>query len=81
MLIIDETPLNIYLILTYLIYRGLDHLYVKKFGKVGDYTRILCEKKGLPPGTPLKIYEVGILNVINDIICFQKVLTEKEYVL
>jgi len=73
---------------------GLGHLYIQKFGKVGDYTRILCEKKEFPPDTPLKIYEEIKPNMIEemkpkntfqqseiqdgDIICFQKALTEKE---
>ncbi|PKY40515.1 hypothetical protein RhiirA4_494323 [Rhizophagus irregularis] len=37
---------------------GLGHLYVREYDKVGDYTKILCERKNLPPDTPLKIYEV-----------------------
>lgn len=32
------------------------------FSKVGDYTRIFCEKKKLPPDTLLKIYEACIFN-------------------
>ena len=52
------------MILTYLIYRGLGHLYIQKFGKVGDYIRVLCEKKEFPQDTPLRIYEVGTLNVV-----------------
>lgn len=73
---------------------GLGHLYIQKFGKVGDITRVLCEKKEFPPDTPLKIYEEIKPNMIEemklkstfqqseiqdgDIICFQKALTEKE---
>ncbi|CAB4444830.1 unnamed protein product [Rhizophagus irregularis] len=73
---------------------GLGHLYVQKFGKVGDITRVLCEKKEFPPDTPLKIYEEVKPNMIEemhfeftfqqseiqdgDIICFQKALTERE---
>ncbi|CAB4397754.1 unnamed protein product [Rhizophagus irregularis] len=73
---------------------GLGHLYVQKFGKVRDITRILCEKKKFSPDTPLKIYEEIKPNMIEekkpkstfqqseiqdgDIICFQKTLTEKE---
>ncbi|GES93025.1 cysteine proteinase [Rhizophagus clarus] len=73
---------------------GLGHLYIQKFGKVGDITRVLCEKKEFPPGTPLKIYEEIEPNIIEemkfkstfqqseiqdgDIICFQKALTDKE---
>ncbi|PKY24462.1 cysteine proteinase [Rhizophagus irregularis] len=75
---------------------GLGHLYLRKFSKVSDYTCILCEKKGFPSHTPLKIYEEVRPDTIvemklrstfqqsdiqnGDIICFQKVLTEKEYV-
>ncbi|RIA93955.1 ICP0-binding domain of ubiquitin-specific protease 7-domain-containing protein [Glomus cerebriforme] len=74
---------------------GLGHLYVQKFDKVGDYTRVLCEKKEFPPDTPLKIYEEIKPNMIEemklestfeqsqiqdgDIICFQKILTKKDY--
>ncbi|CAB5376644.1 unnamed protein product [Rhizophagus irregularis] len=73
---------------------GLGHLYIQKFGKVGDITRVLCEKKEFPPDTPLKIYEEVKPNMIEemhleftfqqseiqdgDIICFQKALTERE---
>ncbi|CAB4475303.1 unnamed protein product [Rhizophagus irregularis] len=73
---------------------GLGHLYVQKFGRVRDITRILCEKKKFSPNTPLKIYEEIKPNMIEekkpkstfqqsemqdgDIICFQKTLTEKE---
>ncbi|RIA93964.1 hypothetical protein C1645_873749 [Glomus cerebriforme] len=73
---------------------GLGHLYIQKFGKVGDYTRVFCEKKEFPLNTPLKIYEEMKPNMIEemkpkstfqqseiqdgDIICFQKALTEKE---
>ncbi|RIA93959.1 ubiquitin carboxyl-terminal hydrolase 5 [Glomus cerebriforme] len=73
---------------------GLGHLYIQKFGKVGDYTRVLCEKKEFPPDTPLKIYEEIKPNMIEemklkstfqqseiqdgDIICFQRALTDKE---
>ncbi|CAB4444823.1 unnamed protein product [Rhizophagus irregularis] len=69
---------------------GLGHLYVREYDKVGDYTKILCERKNLPPDTPLKIYEEIKPNMIEkmdlnftfkqleiqngDIICFQKVL-------
>ncbi|PKY61708.1 hypothetical protein RhiirA4_487043, partial [Rhizophagus irregularis] len=75
-------------------FEGLGHLYVQKIGKVGDITRVLCEKKNFSPDTPLKIYEEIKPNMIEemklestfqqsefqdgDIICFQKVLTEKE---
>ncbi|GBB89580.1 hypothetical protein RclHR1_01630018 [Rhizophagus clarus] len=38
-------------------FEGLGHLYVQKFNKVGDYTQVFCEKKELPPRTPLEIYE------------------------
>ncbi|CAB4475297.1 unnamed protein product [Rhizophagus irregularis] len=73
---------------------GLGHLYIQKFGKVGDITRVLCKKKEFPPDTPLKIYEEVKPNMIEemhleftfqqseiqdgDIICFQKALTERE---
>ncbi|RHZ60946.1 hypothetical protein Glove_350g9 [Diversispora epigaea] len=73
---------------------GLNHLYIHKFGKVGDIVHTLCEKKDLPPNTPLKLYEEIKPNMIEemkpkstfqqseiqdgDIICFQKVLTERE---
>ncbi|PKY26877.1 cysteine proteinase, partial [Rhizophagus irregularis] len=66
---------------------GLGHLYVQKFGKVGDITRFLREKKNFSPDTPLKIYEEVKPNMIvemklkstfqqseiqdGDIICFQ----------
>ncbi|POG66834.1 ubiquitin carboxyl-terminal hydrolase 5 [Rhizophagus irregularis DAOM 181602=DAOM 197198] len=75
-------------------FEGLGHLYVQKSGKVGDITRVLCEKKNFSPDTPLKIYEEIKPNMIEevklkstfqqseiddgDIICFQKALTEKE---
>ncbi|GBC24696.2 cysteine proteinase [Rhizophagus irregularis DAOM 181602=DAOM 197198] len=75
-------------------FEGLGHLYVQKFGKVGDITRFLREKKNFSPDTPLKIYEEVKPNMIvemklkstfqqseiqdGDIICFQKALTEKE---
>ncbi|CAG8814142.1 26989_t:CDS:2, partial [Racocetra persica] len=36
---------------------GVCHLYVRKFGKVGDIIPILCKKKNFPPRTPLNIYE------------------------
>ncbi|CAG8845048.1 14094_t:CDS:2, partial [Gigaspora margarita] len=74
--------------------RGLCYLYIQKFDKVGNIIPILCEKKNFPPHTPLKIYEEIKPNMIEemkpnltfqqseiqdgDIICFQKVLTEKE---
>ncbi|CAG8517017.1 2181_t:CDS:10 [Diversispora eburnea] len=73
---------------------GLNHLYIQKFGKVGDIIPILCEKKELPQNTPLKLYEEIKPSMIEemkpkstfqqseiqdgDIICFQKVLTERE---
>ncbi|KAG9295196.1 hypothetical protein G9A89_006177 [Geosiphon pyriformis] len=73
---------------------GLGHLYIQKLGKVGDILQLLCEKKGFPPNTPLKIYEEIKPNMIEemktkatfhqseiqdgDIICFTKALTEKE---
>ncbi|CAG8548591.1 11917_t:CDS:10 [Cetraspora pellucida] len=65
-----------------------------KFGKVGDIIPILCKIKNFLPNTPLKIYEEVKPNMIEemklrwtfkrseiqngDIICFQKVLTERE---
>ncbi|GBB88570.1 hypothetical protein RclHR1_01510021 [Rhizophagus clarus] len=68
---------------------GLGHLYIRKFDKVGDITRILCEKKGFPPDTPLRIYEEIKPNMTEemklkstfqqsemqdgDIICFQRI--------
>ncbi|PKC06208.1 hypothetical protein RhiirA5_483430, partial [Rhizophagus irregularis] len=90
---------NIMIILKYFdpdkqAFEGLGHLYVQKFGKVGDITCVLCEKKNFSPDTPLKIYEEIKPNMIEkmefestfqqseiqdgDIICFQKDLTEKE---
>ncbi|CAG8827774.1 8600_t:CDS:2, partial [Racocetra persica] len=73
---------------------GVCHLYVRKFGKVGDILKILCEKKKFPPHTPLNIYEEIKPHMIKemkpeltfqqseiqdgDIICFQKALTEQE---
>ncbi|CAB5388507.1 unnamed protein product [Rhizophagus irregularis] len=73
---------------------GLGHLYIQKFSKVGDYVRIFCEKKKLPPDTLLKIYEEIKQDMIvkispeltfqklevkdGGIICFQKVLTVNE---
>ncbi|CAB5149159.1 unnamed protein product [Rhizophagus irregularis] len=75
-------------------FEGLGHLYVQKFGRVGDITRFLREKKNFSPDTPLKLYEEIKPNIIEemklkstfqqleiqdgDIICFQKALTEKE---
>ncbi|PKY58434.1 hypothetical protein RhiirA4_550053 [Rhizophagus irregularis] len=75
-------------------FEGLGHLYVQKFGNVGDITRFLREKKNFSPDTPLKIYEEVKPNMIvemklkstfqqseiqdGDIICFQKALTETE---
>ncbi|RGB42725.1 ICP0-binding domain of ubiquitin-specific protease 7-domain-containing protein [Rhizophagus diaphanus] len=44
---------------------GLGHLYVREYDKVGDYTKILCERKNLPPDTPLKIYEVVTVENFN----------------
>ncbi|CAG8491983.1 14575_t:CDS:10, partial [Cetraspora pellucida] len=73
---------------------GLCHLYVQKFGKVGDIIPILCKKKKFPRRTSLKIYEEVKPNMIEemkpkltfqqseiqdgDIICFQKALTKQE---
>ncbi|GBB86550.1 hypothetical protein RclHR1_12980003 [Rhizophagus clarus] len=73
---------------------GLGHLYIQKFDKVGNITRVLCKKKEFPPNTPLKLYEEIKPNMIDemkldstfqqseiydgDIICFQKTLTERE---
>ncbi|CAG8433376.1 8105_t:CDS:10 [Ambispora gerdemannii] len=73
---------------------GLGHLYIQKFGKVGDILQTLCEKKGFPLNTPLKLYEEIKPTMIEemktkatfqqseiqdgDIICFTKALTEKE---
>ncbi|PKK79913.1 hypothetical protein RhiirC2_768637 [Rhizophagus irregularis] len=70
--------------------KGLGHLYVQEFDKVGDYTSILCKRKNFPTKTPLKIYKEikpDIIEEMNpkytfkqletqngDIICFQKVL-------
>ncbi|CAG8730823.1 21837_t:CDS:10, partial [Racocetra persica] len=36
---------------------GVCHLYVRKFGNVGDIIPILCEKKNFPPHTLLNIYK------------------------
>ncbi|RIB11624.1 hypothetical protein C2G38_2042511 [Gigaspora rosea] len=74
--------------------RALCHLYIQKFDKVGDIVPILCEKKGFPQHTRLKIYEEIKPDRIDemkpyltfkkseiqdgDIICFQKALTEEE---
>ncbi|RIB12770.1 ICP0-binding domain of ubiquitin-specific protease 7-domain-containing protein [Gigaspora rosea] len=74
--------------------KGLCHLYIKGFNKVGDIIPILCKAKGFPPHTPVKIYEEIKPNMIvmmnpkhsfdqseiqnGDIICFQKALTEEE---
>ncbi|GBB99174.1 hypothetical protein RclHR1_03440007 [Rhizophagus clarus] len=73
---------------------GLGHLYVRKFDKSSNCIHILCKKKNFPLDTPLKLYEEVKPNMIDeidlkftfqklelqngDIICFQKVLTEKE---
>ncbi|CAG8794004.1 15947_t:CDS:10 [Gigaspora margarita] len=72
---------------------GLGYLYVKEIDKVSDIIPFLCEKKGFPQLTPLKIYEEIRPNMIEemkpnltfqqseiqdgDIICFQKALTQK----
>ncbi|CAG8836057.1 10384_t:CDS:2, partial [Gigaspora margarita] len=73
--------------------RGLGYLYVKEIDKVSDIIPSLCEKKGFPQYTPLKIYEEIKPYMIEemklnltfqqseiqdgDIICFQKSLTDK----
>ncbi|CAG8473227.1 8493_t:CDS:10 [Acaulospora morrowiae] len=73
---------------------GLHFLYIHKFTKVGEIIPLLCEKRDLPPNTPLKIYEEikpGMIEEMKpkstlhqseiqdgDIICFQKALTDKE---
>ncbi|GBB89579.1 hypothetical protein RclHR1_01630017 [Rhizophagus clarus] len=75
-------------------FEGLGHLYIQDSEKVCDYTHVFCEKAGLPPDTPLNIYEEIKSTLIEkmkpestfqqseiqdgDIICFQKVLTVKE---
>ncbi|GBB89574.1 hypothetical protein RclHR1_01630012 [Rhizophagus clarus] len=75
-------------------FEGLGHLCVHMYSKMKDYVRIFCEKKEFPPDTPLEIYEEIKPHMIlkmnlestlqqseiqnGDIICFQKVLTEKE---
>ncbi|CAB4444824.1 unnamed protein product [Rhizophagus irregularis] len=71
--------------------KGLGHLYVQEFDKVGDYTSILCKRKNFPTKTPLKIYKEikpDMIEEMNpkytfkqletqngDIICFRKVLS------
>ncbi|GBB89576.1 hypothetical protein RclHR1_01630014 [Rhizophagus clarus] len=75
-------------------FEGLGHLYIQKLSKVSDYAHVFCEKKELPSGILLEIYEEINPNVIEkmnpefsfqqldvqngDIICFQKVLSNKE---
>ncbi|GES75615.1 cysteine proteinase [Rhizophagus clarus] len=75
-------------------FEGLGQLYIQKSHKVGDYTRVFCEKKGFPSDTPLELYEEIKPNMIEkmdpistfeqseiqdgDIICFQKILTDEE---
>ncbi|CAB4395464.1 unnamed protein product [Rhizophagus irregularis] len=75
-------------------FAGLGHLYVHDSEKVSDYTHVFCEKMGLPPDTPLKIYEeikstmIEKMNLEStfqqleiqngDIICLQKDLSEEE---
>ncbi|PKY58830.1 cysteine proteinase [Rhizophagus irregularis] len=77
-------------------FAGLGHLYVHDSEKVSDYTHVFCEKMGLPPDTPLKIYEeikstmIEKMNLEStfqqleiqngDIICLQKDLSEEEYI-
>ncbi|KAG5463471.1 MAG: ICP0-binding domain of ubiquitin-specific protease 7-domain-containing protein [Olpidium bornovanus] len=73
---------------------GTGHFYVARDSKVGDMCPILAEMAGLPPSTPLKLYEEikqGMLeppnkkfNVVQaelvdgDIMCYQKDLPDKE---
>ncbi|CAJ0637306.1 11152_t:CDS:10, partial [Entrophospora sp. SA101] len=73
----------------------LGSLYIQKSDKVGEIFPFLCEKKDLPPNTPLSVYEEIKPNMIEemkpkstfqqseiqdgDIICYQRTLTEREY--
>ncbi|KAF9432060.1 hypothetical protein BGZ76_011315 [Entomortierella beljakovae] len=73
---------------------GVGKLFVQKSAKVGDIVATLNERKGLPPNTPLKLYEEIKPTMIEpmkmkstfqqseiqggDIIVFQKDLTPKE---
>ncbi|RUP44365.1 hypothetical protein BC936DRAFT_149573 [Jimgerdemannia flammicorona] len=75
---------------------GCGKLYVSRNGKVGDIVPILNEKKGFPQGTQLKLFEEIKPSMIEamktkatfqqseiqdgDIICFQKEISDKEYV-